>query len=81
MVTFIMLSYDSNAIDAGVDVTLERYGKGLIKTSPDYPIMTIDEPLADSQEILKDIMAIFQNKQVHTLICDGDGNLLNSTLQ
>lgn len=80
MVTFVMLSYDSNAIDVGIDAVLERYGKGLIKTSPDYPIMTIEVPLADSQEILKDIMAIFQNKQVHTLVCDEDGNLLNSSL-
>lgn len=80
MVTIVMLSYDNNAIDAGIDVVLEQYGKGLIKVNPQYPVMAIESPLSDSQEILKDIIDIFKNKQIHTLVCDEDGNLLDSTL-
>lgn len=80
MVTFIMLSYDVNAIDNGIDAVLDRYGKGLVKPNPQYPVMSVEAPLSDSQDVIRDITAIFQNKQVHVVVCDEEGNLTNSTL-
>lgn len=81
MIGIAILNYDNTKINDCIEAIKSCYGTSLIKSSEDYPVMEISEPLSSSEVVLNDIIAIFNNKEVHALMVNEKDEIIKSTFQ